>query len=155
MRAFAFNNTCVVVLSVLHAWLNTSINTNPGCHCYCCPHWPFLLCCSLQGCSNKDRSQTLGRDEPSSETELRLFSSILWLTPSDKCWRQTNQQSWDFFLQYCDLPLLINVEDRQNLKQSWDFFLQYCDLPLLINVEDRQINRAETFFFNTVTYPFW
>ena len=39
---------------------------------------------------------------PSSETELRLF-----------------------FLQYCDLPPLINVEDRQNLsyvnKQLWHF----------------------------------
>ena len=28
------------------------------------------------------------------------------------------------------------------LKQNWDFFLQYCDLPPLITVEDRRVSQS-------------
>ena len=55
-------------------------------------------------------------DKPSSETELRLT-----------------------FLQYCDLPPLITVEDRHSCETELRLiFLQYCDLPPLITVEGRQ-----------------
>ena len=64
----------------------------------------------------------------SSETELRLI-----------------------FLQYCDLPPLITVEDRQTELRL--IFLQYCDLPPLITVEDRQSLSSEKLAWPAVSSP--